>query len=109
MTSGSWRPSRQAAKEQSGITDRVDPQVNAAPLDRGSFAGDQILNGGDMTAFAAAPDLNVDERKPELMYVARQRDGSDYRVGHIDRFLDEADNIAIIDRNKAQLAGLLQR
>src|SRR5450755_5150291 len=102
-------PSRQTAKQQRGIAHRVDPQANAAPLERESLAGDQVLDGGDMAAFSADEDLDVGERKPEFMHIARQRDDTHDSVGHIDRFLDKADDIAVIDRNEAQLAGLLQR
>src|SRR6202171_789031 len=81
--------SSQTAKQQRGIAHRVDPQPHAAPL--------------------APADLDVAERKPEFVHLARQRDGRNDRVGLIDRFLDKADDVAVIDRNEAQLAGLLQR
>src|SRR6202165_5718053 len=102
-------PSSQTAKQQRGIAHRVDPQPNAAPLDRVSLAGDQVLDRGDVAAIAGAADLDVAERKPEFVHLARQRDGRNDRVGLIDRFLDKADDVAVIDRNEAQLAGLVQR
>src|ERR1700674_1477461 len=102
-------PSRQAAEEQGGIAHRIDPQSNAAPLHGISFASDQVFNRGDVAALAADADLDVAKRKPEFVHLARQRDGADDGVGLIDRLLHEADDIAVIDRNEAQLAGLLQR
>src|SRR6185312_12606826 len=101
-------PSRQAAKEQSGIAHRVYPEPNAAPFERISLAGDQVFNGGDVAALAGDTDLNVAERKPESVRVARQSDGARHAVGLIDRFLDEADDVAVIDRNETEIAGLLQ-
>ena len=45
------------------------------------------------------------------MHLARQRDcdGDGDGVGLVDRFLHEADDVAVIDRKEAQLTGLLQR
>src|SRR3954462_4384922 len=70
-------PSRQTAKEQGGVAERIDAQMNAAPLDRRALAGDQVLDRGDVAALAPDTDLNVAQRKPEFMHVARQRDGHD--------------------------------
>src|ERR1700675_3350113 len=83
-------PSRQTAKEQRGIAHRVDPQANTAPLHGVSLAGDQVLNRGDVAAIASGADLDVAERKPEFVHLARQCDGRDDRVGLIDRLLDRA-------------------
>src|ERR1700677_612805 len=102
-------PSRQAAKEHGGIARRVYPQPNAAPFDRIPLAGDQVFDGGDVAALAAVADLDIAERKPEFVRLARQRDGHRHAVGLVDRFLDKADDIGVIDRNEAQIAGLLQR
>src|SRR6185437_12995209 len=108
-TSRSWRcPSRQTAKQQRGIAHRIDPQADAAPLDRVPLAGDQVLDGRDVAAVVRQADLNVAERKPELMRLARQRDRRDDAVGLVDRFLDEADHVAVFDRDETQIAGLLQ-
>src|ERR1700730_19015477 len=109
MAAGSWRPSRQAAKEQSGIAHRIDPEPEAAPLDGVALAGDQVLDRGDVSAIAGHADLDIAEREPEFVHVARQRYRDDDAVGLIDRFLDEADDVTVIDRNEAQLACLLQR
>src|SRR3984893_797861 len=109
MTAASWRPSRQAAKEQSGVAQGIDPQTAAAPLDGVALAGDQVLDRGHLTAIARHANLDIAERQPEFVHVARQRDRDDDAVGLIDRFLDEADDVAVIDRNEAQIAGLLQR
>src|ERR1019366_3116539 len=67
-------PSRQTAKEQSGIAHRIDPQTNAAPLDRVAFARAQIFERGDRAAIAGHADLDIAERKPEFVHLARQRD-----------------------------------
>src|ERR1700682_468016 len=109
MTSRSWRASRTATEEQSGIAPRIDPQADTAPFDGIAFTGHQVFNRGDVAAIAGHADLDVAERQPEFVDVARQRDGDDDAVGLIDRFLDEADDVAVLDRNKAQIAGLLQR
>src|SRR5664280_2195987 len=73
-------PSRQTAKEQGGIAHRVDPQANAAPLDGVSFAGDQVLERGELAAIARHADLDIAERKPEFVHLARQRGGADDAV-----------------------------
>ena len=73
-----------------------------------SFAGDQVFDSGDITTLAGDADLDVAERKPEFVRVARQRDSHHDAVGLVDRFLDKADDIAVIDRNEAQISGLLQ-
>ena len=39
MKAGSWRASRQTAKEQGGIVHQIDPQSNTARLDWIAFAG----------------------------------------------------------------------
>src|ERR1700731_4416487 len=108
MACGSWSSSRQTAKEQCGITRRINPQADAAPLDGIAFAGDQILHCRDVTALAGNAYLDIAKRKPELMRLARQRDSDRDAVGLIDRFLDEADDVAVLDWHEAQLAGLLQ-
>ncbi len=64
---------------------------------------------GDVAAVAGQADLDVAERQPEFVRIARQRDSDDDAVGLVDRFLDEADHIAVLDRKEAQVAGLLQR
>src|SRR4029079_16877618 len=58
---------------------------------------------------AAGPELDVAKRKPEFVDLARQRYCDGDGVGLIDRFFHEADDIAVVDRKEAQLAGLLQR
>src|ERR1700694_3590453 len=62
-----------------------------------------------MAAIAGHADLDVAEREPEFAHLARQRNRDNDAVGLIDRFLDEADNVAVIDGNEAQIACLLQR
>src|SRR5712664_3325994 len=109
MAAGSWRPSRQTAKQQRGIAHRVDPQANAAPFHGVALAGDQVLDRSDGAAIAGDAYLDVAEQEPEYVRLARQRDGGDDRVGLIDRFLGKADAVAVIYRNEAELAGLLQR
>src|SRR6266478_7665101 len=109
MKKASWSRSRQAAKQKGGIARRIDPQSNAAPFDGIALAGDQVLNRGDVAAIAARPELDVAKRKPEFVHLARQRDCDGDGVGLVDRFLDEADDISIIDRQEAQLTCLLQR
>src|SRR3982074_1261277 len=109
MTACSWRPSRQTAEQVGGIAHRIDPQSNATPLDGVALTGAQVLNRGNVAALAAGPDLDVAERKPELMRIPRQRNGRHPRVGLFDRFFHKADDVAVVDRNKAQIAGLLQR
>src|SRR5258706_1387197 len=109
MVKGSWSRSRQAAKQVGGIAQRIDPQSNAAPLDGIALARDQVLNRGDVAAVAAGPELDVAKRKPEFVHLARQRNRDDDGVGLVGRFFHEADDVAVIDWNEAQLAYLLQR
>src|SRR3954471_15296615 len=109
MTSRSWRSvSRQAAKEKGRGARGIDPQVEAAPFDRTPLAGDQVLDRGDVLALAADVDLEFADRKPELVRVARQGDRGNHRVGPIHRLLHKADDVAVIDSDEAEIAGLLQ-
>src|ERR1700692_2491069 len=96
------RASRQAAKEQGGIAHRIDPQAEPAPFERVAFAGDHVLDRGDVTAIAGHADLDIAERQPEFVHLARQRDGGDDAVGLVDRFLDEGDDVAVVDGHEAE-------
>src|SRR4051794_40973499 len=97
MRAGSWRPSRQTAEQVGGIACRVDTQANSAPLHGVTFAGDQVLQRNDLTTIVVCSDLDIPKRKPELMYIARERNRDSDGIGAIDRFLDEADHVAVID------------
>src|SRR4051812_28157718 len=110
MTSRSWRSlSRQAAKEKGRVANRIDPQVEAAPFHGAPLASDQVLDCGDVLAFAIHVDLDVADRKPELMRLARQGNRGNDGVGPVHRLLHKADDIAVIDSDEAEIAGLLQR
>src|SRR5882757_6127316 len=110
MTSRSWRSfSRQAAKEKGGIARRIDPQMDASPFHGTPLTGDQVFYGGDMFAFTADIDLDIADRKPELMRLARQRNRGDDRIGPVHGLLHKADDVAVIDRDEPQIGGLLQR
>ncbi len=78
-------------------------------LDRIAFAGHQVFHRGDVAAIVGHADLDIAQRRPEFMDVARQRDGGDDAVGLVDRFLDEGDDVGVLDWEKMQIAGLLQR
>jgi hypothetical protein len=52
MKAGSWRASRQTAKEQSGIAQRNGLQTDAAPRQGISRAGAQIFKRGDVAALS---------------------------------------------------------
>ena len=91
-------PSRQTAKQQGGIAHRIDPQPDAAPFERIALAGEEVLERRDVAAVVGHADLDIAERQPEFVHVARQRDGGDDAVGLIDRFLDEGDDVAVVDR-----------
>src|SRR6478736_9784492 len=101
--------SRQAAEQYRRIPSRVDPYADAAPLERVTLAGDEVFHGRDVAAFTVDPDLDVAERQPDFVDVARQRDRDRNRVGLIDGFFHEADHVAVFHSEKAQIAGLLQR
>src|SRR3977135_3466229 len=106
----SWRaPSRQATEQQSRVAHRIDPQPDAAPFDRIAFAGDKFVAARDLAAFTAGIDLGVAERQPEFVHVARQRDRHRYRIGMVDGLLHKTDHVTVLDAEKAQIAGLLQR
>lgn len=62
---------RQAAEEQSGIAHRIDPQMNAAPVERMPFAGDEVFYRGDVATVAGRPDLDIGKRQPDFVRVAR--------------------------------------
>ena len=103
MTSHSWRRSRQTAEQQSGIAHRIDPHVHAAPFEREAFAGGDIFEGCDVAAVARHADLDIAERQPEFVDITRQRDDGDDAVGLIERFLDEADHVTVLDGKEAQI------
>src|ERR1700687_3351808 len=67
------RPSRQTAKQQRGVARRIDPQPDAAPVQRIALAGQQVLDRGDVAPVAGHADLDIAGRKPEFMHGRRQR------------------------------------
>src|SRR3954454_23848063 len=83
--------------------------MEAAPFHRSPFAGDQVLDRGNVLAFAIHIELDVADRKPELMRLARQGDRGNDGVGPVHRLLHKADDVAVIDSDEAEIAGLLQR
>src|SRR3954447_26333190 len=100
------RASREAAEEQRRVAHRVDPDMEAAPFDRAPLPGDQVLHRGDMPALASDVDLDLADRKPELMRIARQRDAANHRIGAVNRFLHACDDVAVVDAEETQVAGL---
>src|SRR5262249_62143608 len=81
-----------------------------APLDRVPLAGTEILPRRDLPARALRADLGIAEMEPELPRAGaaecdRHRNGIAARR----RFLDEADDLVVIDEGEAQIAGLQQR
>src|ERR1043165_2113641 len=103
------RASCEATEQQRGVAHRVDPDMQPAPFHRAAFAGDQVLDRGDMLALAAGVDLDVADRKPEFVRIARQRNGADHGVGAVHRFLDKGDDVAVIHAEEAQVGGLPKR
>src|SRR5262245_54676670 len=78
-----------AAQQQSGIVGRVDTQPDAAPFERMTFAGDQVLHRAHAPARLGGADLQVAEMEPELARpVAGERDRHRHRVVARNRLLD---------------------
>src|SRR5258708_3430616 len=103
-------PSAHAAQQQRGIALGIDAQAYAPPFERMTLAGDEIFHGRDGTARIAVTDRDAAERKPDLARIAGQCDRGHHHIAAlVDRFLDEADYIAVLDIDKAQIGGLLQR
>src|SRR5260370_35080608 len=67
--------SRQAAEQHRGIACRVDPQADAAPLDRVALPGDEGLHRRDIPAVVAGAGLDGAERQPQFRYGPRKRNG----------------------------------
>ena len=70
----------------------------------------RLTIGAHRRAHVARADGDLAEVEPErARAVAVERDGDGDRVVMLDRFLDEADHLAVVDLREAQVAGLLQR
>ena len=95
---------------RAGILLRVDLQPHPAPFDEVAFAGHQVFDGADAAAGSRRADVDVAEMEPKLPRPGlgqRHRNGDRVVVGG--RFLDEADDLAVVDLREPQIAGLQQR
>src|SRR6266566_4525967 len=109
-TTSMAQPSREAAEQQGGVLLLIDAQVDSAQLEDVPFARDQIFNGFDPAARGRRTDFAFAEMKPELPRSGLcQRHGDGHRIVARYRFLDEADDVVVIDLRKAQIAGLQER
>src|SRR6266581_932870 len=109
-TTSMAQPSREAAEQQGGVLLLIDAQTDSAPLEDVPFARDQIFNGFDPPARGRRTDFDIVEVKPELPRSGLcQRHGDGHRIVARYRFLDEADDVVVVDLRKAQIAGLQER
>ena len=70
----------------------------------------EILDGRDAAARARGADLDLAEMEPELARPGpAQRDRYRHRIVAGGRFLDEADDLGVVEAGEAQVVGLLQR
>ena len=88
-------------KQKRGIALGVDAQTQASPFDRMPFSGEEVLHRDDRPTLTIDIDLKIAERKPEFVNVPRQRDRHRHGVAAVDRRLDEAGDIGIVDANEA--------
>src|SRR5215469_7334145 len=110
VTTSMARPSREAAEQQGGILLLIDAQTDTAPLEDVPLAGDQIFDGFDAPARCRWADLDIAEMKPELARSGLcQRHGDGHRIVACYRFLNETDDLVVIDLGEAQIVGLQQR
>src|SRR5262249_57052428 len=99
-----------AAKDECGIAFWLDPQAHPTPFDSMALSGNQIFKCLDPMARAGRPDLDLAEMKPELawaLFRERHRDRHGIILG--DRLFHVADDPAIVDLRKPQVARLQQR
>src|SRR6266436_6966228 len=103
------RPSsREAAEDESGVLIRVGAQPDPAPVEGVALAGHQVFDGADAAACARGADLDVAEMEPKLPRRLRQCHRNRHGVVARNRFLDETDDLAVVDRGETQVAGLQQ-
>src|SRR5215831_3892048 len=109
-TTSTARPSRDATEQQRRNLLLIDAQTSSAPLDDVPFAGDQIFTGLDAPARGRWGDLDIAEMKPELVRSGLcRRHGDGHRIIACYRFLDEANDLFVVDLSEPQIAGLQQR
>src|SRR4051812_20574876 len=103
------RLSREAAKQQGGVTVLIDTQPDAAPFERVPLAGDQVLDRFYAMPVIRRADLELAEMKPEFSWSSfcqchRHSD----RIIALHRFLDKSDHFAVVDLREAQVVDLQQ-
>src|SRR5712692_1754659 len=109
-TTSMAQPSREAAEQQGGVLLLIDAQTDSAPLEDVPFARDQIFNGFGLPARGRRTDFDIAEVKPELPRSDLcQRHGDGHRIVACYRFLDETDDVVVVDLRTAQIAGLQER
>src|SRR5260370_22780478 len=109
-TTSMAQPSREAAEQQGGVLLLIDAQTDSAALEDVPFASYQIVNGFGLPARGRRTDFDIAEVKPELPRSDLcQRHGDGHRIVACYRFLDETDDVVVVDLRKAQIAGLQER
>src|SRR5260370_3604927 len=104
------QPSREAAEQRGGVLLLIDAQTDRAPLEDVPFARDQIFNEFDPPARGRRTDFDIAEMKPELPRSGlRQRHGDGHRIVPRHRFLDEADDLAVVALGEAQITSMQAR
>src|SRR3569833_2277052 len=101
-------PSRETAEQQRRVALRIDTNPNPAPFESIAFAGNQVFDRHHIAKVGGRTGLYNAQRKPEFERVARERNRRDHAVGPVNRFLCVTDDVAVINREKSELAGLLQ-
>src|SRR5262245_9939543 len=102
-------PSGETAKQQGRVLLLVDAQAHAAPFENVAFAGDQVFDLLHAPARVRRADLDLAKMEPELTRRSLgQRHSDRDRIVVGGRFLDVADDIAVVDLGEPQIAGLQQ-
>ena len=78
----------------------------AAPLEQPALAVRDVLDGPSRTG--SPTDFVVSEMQPEFLRVAGKCDRAGDRIAAFGRFLQEADDVFIVDLEKPKVGGLLK-
>src|SRR5262249_30172318 len=107
-TSRSWTHLHQTSEKDCRIALRIYSQMDATPFDGMPFAGDDVLKRGHMLRVPRLTDFYSPDGKPELVRVARERNGGHHNVAVVIGAFGEADNVRVIDVQELQARSLLE-
>ena len=80
-------------------------QAHAAPFEHVPLAGDEIVDGAHGARLAVRADRDIAEVEPErARAVAVSAIATATALSRVDQFLDEADDLVVVDLREAQVA-----